>query len=176
MAVKKQRVKSRAVDDAPQSKDHVIEHIALIGAKQRQRAMIEAVMNDELAAIREKYESEALPLADEITSLSAGVQSWCEAHRDEITQNRKVKTYVFASGEVKWRTRPPSVSLKKIDDVIESLKSLGLDRFIRKKEEVNKEAILAEPDVVKGVRGISIKKDEEDFVIEPFATELEKVA
>jgi phage host-nuclease inhibitor protein Gam len=176
MAANKQRVKSRAIEDTPQTKDHVIEQIALIGGKQRQRAMIEAVMNDELAAIREKYESEALPLGEEITLLSAGVQSWCEAHRDELTQNRKVKTYVFASGEVKWRTRPPSVSLKKVDQVIEALKSLSLDRFLRKKEEVNKEAILAEPDAVKGVRGITIKRDEEDFVIEPFSTELEKVA
>jgi phage host-nuclease inhibitor protein Gam len=176
MATKKQRVKSRAIDDAPQTKDDVVLQIALIGGKQRQRAMIEAKMNDELAAIREKYESQALPLADEITSLSAGVQSWCEAHRDELTQNRKVKTCVFASGEVKWRLRPPSVALKKVDAVIEALKSLSLTRFIRTKEEVNKEAILAEPDAVKGVRGITIKQGDEDFVIEPFNTELEKVA
>jgi phage host-nuclease inhibitor protein Gam len=175
MPVNKQRVKSRAIEDAPQTKDHVIEQIALIGAKQRERQIIEAQMNKELAAIREKYETRARPLAEEITSLSSGVQSWCEAHRDELTQNGKSKTYAFASGEVKWRTRPPSVSLTKVDAVIEALKSLGLLRFLRTKEEVNKEAILAEPDAVKGVRGIKITQGE-DFVIEPFNTELEKVA
>lgn len=176
MASKKQRVKSRAIEDAPQTKDEVAVQIALIGGKERERQIIEAQMNDELAAIREKYESKARPLAEEINQLFIGVQGWCEAHRDELTMNGKVKTHAFCSGEVKWRTRPPSVSLKNIEQVIEALKSLDLKRFIREKEEVNKEAILAEPEAVKGVRGITIKKDEEDFVIEPFKTELEQVA
>jgi len=175
MAKKPNRVKSKAVD-APQSRDQVVAAIAQIGRHQRDRQRIEAAMNDELAKVRQKFEAQALVHAEQIAELSAGVQSWCEANRVEITFNNKTKTVAFASGEVKWRTRPPSVTVRGADDVIESLKSLGLDRFVRKTEEVNKEAILAETDAVKGVRGIKINKDIEDFSIEPFSTELEQAA
>ncbi|OCN21072.1 hypothetical protein AN665_0211575 [Serratia marcescens] len=46
--------------------------------------------------------------------------------------------------------------------------SLGLERFIRRKEEINKEAILNEPSAVSGVAGITVKTGIEDFAIVPF--------
>ncbi|MEF9839204.1 host-nuclease inhibitor Gam family protein, partial [Escherichia coli] len=45
---------------------------------------------------------------------------------------------------------------------------MGLERFIRTKEEVNKQAILAEPDAVKGIAGIKVNKGAEGFEVEPF--------
>lgn len=45
---------------------------------------------------------------------------------------------------------------------------LGLQRFIRTKEEPNKEAMQAEPEVARQVAGISIGSVGEDFVVEPF--------
>ena len=71
--------------------------------------------------------------------------------------------------------RPPSVSARPIDKVIEALKDMGLKRFIRFKEEIDKEAILGDPDAVKYIKGIKIEQ-REDFVIVPFETELEEVA
>jgi len=47
-----------------------------------------------------------------------------------------------------------------------------MTRFIRSKDEINKEAILNEPQAVVGVAGISIKPGVEDFVITPFEQEL----
>ena len=55
------------------------------------------------------------------------------------------------------------------------LRRLGLTQSIRAKEEINKEAILNEPEAIKGVAGISISQGE-DFVIVPFETELAEVA
>jgi phage host-nuclease inhibitor protein Gam len=52
---------------------------------------------------------------------------------------------------------------------------MRLERFIRLKPEVNKEAILNEPEAVRDVPGLSIKQDE-SFSIEPFETALEEVA
>ena len=57
----------------------------------------------------------------------------------------------------------------------EALKSFGLERFLRTKEEIDKTAILAEPDAVEHIKGISITQREE-FVIVPFETKLEEVA
>lgn len=170
-----QRIKSQAVSDAPQTRDHVIEQIALIGAHQRERQKIQAAMNDELSAVREKWETKAAPHADEIKRLATGVQGWCEANRVELTQAGKCKTVNFASGTAKWRMRPKSCTVRGAEKVIETLKRLGLDCFVRTKEEVAKDLILAEPESVKGVRGITITQ-KEDFVIQPFETELEEVA
>jgi len=132
-------------------------------------------MNDEIAAIKTRYEAEAAPHNELIKELRAGVQTWCEAHRDVLTKGGKVKTAAFASGEVRWRMTPPSVAIRGVEATMDLLKRLGLARFIRTKEEVNKDAILAEPDAVTGVSTISIKQHEE-FVIEPFETSLEELA
>ncbi|MCE5242901.1 MAG: host-nuclease inhibitor Gam family protein [Desulfobacteraceae bacterium] len=169
------RVKQQASTTAiPQSLDAVIEAIAQIGRHQRERLRIEAAMNDELAAVKQRYEQEAAPHNDAITDLSRGVQTWCEAHRDELTQGGKVKFASLPSGEVKWRMRPPKVVLRGQEAVIEALRRLGLGRFVRTREEVNKEAILAEPEAVQDVKGLSISQGE-DFVIEPFESRLEEV-
>jgi hypothetical protein len=55
------------------------------------------------------------------------------------------------------------------------LKAKGLKQYIRTKEEVNKEAILADPESVASCAWIKIEQAE-DFVIVPFETELEEVA
>lgn len=57
------------------------------------------------------------------------------------------------------------------DSVIEMLKRLGLTEFVRTKEEVNKEAILNQPDKVRGVAGLNVITGVEDFVITPFEQE-----
>ena len=59
-----------------------------------------------------------------------------------------------------------------VERVLEALRRLGLHRFIRRKEEVNKEAILAEPQAVSAVPGISIAQGVEDFAITPFEIEI----
>jgi phage host-nuclease inhibitor protein Gam len=55
--------------------------------------------------------------------------------------------------------------------VLDALRRAGLSRFIRTKDEVNKEAILNEPEAVARIPGISISQGE-DFVVTPFEAEL----
>jgi phage host-nuclease inhibitor protein Gam len=170
----KNRIKSAAVTFVPQSRTECTEAIAEIGRAQRERARIQAAMNDALAKTRQHFEEQAKPFADVISQRTLGVQTWCETHRAELTVGGKTKTVNLASGEVRWRMRPPSVLVRGGDLVIEALRSLGLQRFLREKVEVNKEAILADPEAVKAVRGITVTQ-REDFVIVPFETELEEV-
>ena len=143
-----------------------------IGLDRREKLRIETAMNDEIAAIKTRYEAEAAPLNERMQQLQSGVQMWCEANRAALTGNGKVKTANLGSGEVKWRMTPSSVNLRNVKTVIAKLQELGLTRFLRVKEEVNKEQILAEPDAVRGVPGITISQFEE-FVIEPFEMNLE---
>jgi phage host-nuclease inhibitor protein Gam len=159
----------------PASREEVTQAIRSIGGHQRERARIEAAMNDHLALIRERFEAEAAPHAERIKLLSEGVEIWCDANREALTDGGRTKTVNLASGEVKWRTSPPKVVIKKADQVLEVLRQRGLTDYIRVKEEISKEAILASPDAVAGIRGISIEQDEQ-FVIEPFETKLEDAA
>lgn len=173
---KKTRIKNESPDlRIPQSRDEATEYIAEIGRLQRKRQRIEADMNDALAEVRQRFEAQALPLAGDIKQLTAGLQTWCEANRSSLTQGGKVKFAQLASGEIKWRMRPPKVTLKGTDAIIEACKKLKLERFLREKVEVNKEALLAEPDVAKTLNGVSISQGE-DFIVTPFETELEEVA
>jgi phage host-nuclease inhibitor protein Gam len=168
------KIKQAAAEFVPQDREQVVGAIAEIGRRQRERERIQAKMNDHLAAIKEEYEEEARPHNEKILKLSEGVKAWCEAHREELCQGGKIKTANLSSGEISWRLRPKKVVVKSAEKILEALKSLGLDRFIRVKEELNKDAILAEPEAVEHVKGISISQGE-DFVIKPFETTLEEL-
>lgn len=172
MATKKLKSKALVVQ-APQSRDELVENIRTIGDLTRQRARLAATMNDGIAELQEQYAQAAEPLNERIGALQAGVHVWCEANRASITNNNKVKFADFVTGIVKWRSKPPSVILRKVESVIEVLKANDLNRFIRTKEEINKDAILADPKAVSGIAGITISVGEEEFVIEPHEQSLE---
>jgi phage host-nuclease inhibitor protein Gam len=166
MAVTKLKAKAQVY--APQSQTDCAADIKALGDLQRDFARVTADMNDKIGAITKTFQPKLEALMGQIETLQKGVQTYCEAHRDELTNAGKVKTANFVTGEVQWRQRPPSVSVRGVDAVIETLKRLGLIKFLRTKEEINKEAILNEPDQARGVAGLSIVTGVEDFVITPF--------
>lgn len=169
------RLKIAAAEiDIPQSREEVSSAIRAIGELQRERERIQAEMNDKLAAVRADYEAQAKPHADRISELTRGVGTWCEANRAVLTRDGRTKTARFASGEVSWRTRPPSVVVRGKEAVIDTLKRLGLQRLLRVKEDIDKDAVLRERDAITAIRGLSISQ-REDFVVKPDATELEEV-
>lgn len=166
------RLKTKAQVYVPQSKDEAAADIRKIGDLQREALRATTEMNDSIAHITQNFQPRLDALNDQIKTLQEGVQGYCEAHRIELTDGGKVKTANLITGEVQWRQRPPSVSVRGSDAVLEMLKRLGLTRFIRSKEEVNKEAILNEPDEVRGVAGLTVVTGVEDFVITPFEQEV----
>lgn len=139
-----------------------------IGDLSREHTRLTTEMNDKIGATSEQYAPQLKSLEKEVESLQKAVQEFCEANRDELTEFGKTKTANFVTGEVQWRQRPPSVAIRGAESVLESLMRLGLDRFIRTKNEINKEALLNEPEVAKGIAGITVKTGVEDFVIKPF--------
>lgn len=168
----KPKTKSVAAERVPQSRDEAAAAIFEIGQHQRELTRIEAALGDAIAAVRAEHELDAQPHKWAIERLQRGVQTWCEAHRAELTDNGKHKTAAFPTGEVRWRLPPPSVTLKGVEAILKRLRDRGLHAFIRVKEEVSKEAILADPAGVKGIPGIEIKQVEE-FVVVPHETVLE---
>lgn len=168
---KNNRLKLQAEAYVPQTQDDVAADIRRIGDLQRQLTRYQTEANDKIAEITATYQPLLDGLREQIKPLQAGVQVWCEANRHELTRGGKVKSANLVTGEVQWRQRPPSVSVRGVDAVLSVLAELGLGRFIRVKNEVNKDAILAEPEAVRVVAGISVVTGVEDFVIVPFEIE-----
>ncbi len=162
------RLKTDAKTYVPQTKDDACADIRKIGDLQRESLRTTTEMNDAIAAITQQYQPQLDATNEQIKTLQDGVQAYCEAHRDDLTNGGKVKTANMITGEVQWRQRPPRVSVRGADNVIDMLKRLGLTRFIRTKDEINKDAVLEEPDEVRGVAGLTVVSGVEDFVITPF--------
>lgn len=157
----------------PQSQDEVSAAIKSVGDISREMTRLQTAMNDSIATITQDYQPTLDGLKDRLQNLQDGIQVWCEANRDKLTNGGKTKTANLITGNVLWRQRPPSVRIRGEENVLDMLRKLQLGRFIRNKEEVNKEAILLEPKAVAGIAGISVVTGIEDFVIEPFEQEVQ---
>ena len=169
MATKK--LKAKAQTYAPQSKADCQADIKKLGDLQREFTREQADLNDAISNLTKTAAPRLTQLTERIELLQAGVQTWCEANRKDLCGTGKTANLI--TGEVQWRARPPSVSIRGAEVVMENLKSLGLERFVRVKEEPNKEAMLNEPDAVRGVAGITINSGIEDFTITPFEVSAE---
>lgn len=165
------RQKVKAAAWVCQTKEQTIEAIRSLGDTQRELVRVETEINDQIAAATAARKTEIDALKTRIETLTSGIQTWCEAHRAELCAAGG-KTANLITGQVLWRQRPPSVSIRAVDKVLETLRSLGLSRFIRTKDEPNKEAMLADPKAVSGIAGITIVTGVEDFAVEPFEVEV----
>ena len=173
----KTRLKTSA-QIAAQSKDEVIAFVREIGDIMREIKRLETTMNDGIAALQEQYAEQSAPHHQRISELSNAVQLWSEANRNELTDNGRVKFADLVTGIIKWRNDPPKVSVTGVQAVLALLHTNPeLERFIRVKEEINKEAILNERDKFdKGqVAGLKIVDGKEQFVIEPHDQQLAQV-
>jgi phage host-nuclease inhibitor protein Gam len=162
----------------PQSKDDCAAAIRHLGDLQRIYERERADLNDLVAAATADRQPTLQALTDQMEALRTGIQMWCEARRVELCGegDRHGKTVNLVTGDVAWRQRPPSVSVRGNDAAVDTLHRLGLGRFVRTKAEVDKAAILAEPDAVRGVQGITVVTGLEDFVITPFEVASEVAA
>lgn len=173
---KMRSVKKTAVI-VPKSIEETAEFIAAIGERQRRLNQIQARFNQRIEEIKAAALEDSLPYQKEIDQLFEGIFVFAKSHRDELTEKGKKKTVNLPTGEIKWRLSPPSIFFKKgwnNDKVVALCKSLSLERFIRTKEEVDKETMLKEQEVVEKIEGVKIKQKEQ-FVVKPAEIELEIV-
>lgn len=158
-------------EPALHSREDCAAFIQRLGNLQRDLIRTETLMNDEIAAATAFHQPRIDALKAEIAAKHAAIQAWAEANRRALTGEGKSKTVNLVTGTIQWRQRPPSVAVKGAEAVVAVLKRLGLGRFVRVKEEVNKEAVLAEPAAVAEVPGLVVNTGVEDFVVSPFEQE-----
>ncbi|MDR1350834.1 MAG: host-nuclease inhibitor Gam family protein [Zoogloeaceae bacterium] len=154
-----------------QSKEETMTAIRELGDAQRELTRLETAVNDAIARIVEAEKDRIEALKARRDTLTEGIQMWCEANRAQLCANGG-KTANLITGEVAWRQNPPSVSVRQADKVVETLRALKLDRFLREKIEVSKDAILADPKAVSGIAGITVVTGVETFAVTPFEVEV----
>ncbi|MDR1424288.1 MAG: host-nuclease inhibitor Gam family protein [Azoarcus sp.] len=168
----KTRTKRVATPYVCQSRQEAMAAIRQLGDAQRELIRIETKINDAIAAITAEKKDVIDTLKLRIEELTEGVHWWCEANRLALCADGG-KSANLVTGEVSWRQRPPSVQVRGANKVIAALRAMRLERFIRTREEINKEAILAEPKSVTSVPGIQLVQGVEDFSITPFEIEVQ---
>jgi phage host-nuclease inhibitor protein Gam len=163
------RVKrAAAAVTVPQSQAEAAEALAAIGAAQRSLEVIQAALDEQVAALKAAAEAEAAPHRAVVEQRTRGLEVWAAANRGLA----KGKTITLPTGTLSWRVRPPAVRLSDVKAVLAELAVRGLTAFIRTKHEVDKEAMLAAPDVAASIPGVTIVTQVEDFVVEPTALTL----
>ena len=157
----------------PQSDAEAREAIRRLGDLNRDILRLTAEMNDKVAALQQEYGDRVAPLREDADAKIEGLRIFAEANRDRLTGNGRVKFHRFATGQINWRQKPAKVTIKGVDAVIAAIRAMGLgQRFLREKVEINKEAMLDDRSAAGAIRGVLIGSDGEDFVVEPFETEL----
>ncbi|RJG46465.1 host-nuclease inhibitor Gam family protein [Mesorhizobium sp. DCY119] len=163
----KAKAKAKALIRVPQSREDAVWTVGRIGTLRRDIAARKAAADEQIRTVGEMVEAALAPLAQELAQLEEGMQAYCEVNRLSLTNEGKVKFHDFGTGRISWRLRPPKVGIRGMEAVIEGCKRLGLSRFLRVKEEINRDAMLADADTARQIAGVTISSEGEDFVIEP---------
>jgi phage host-nuclease inhibitor protein Gam len=163
-ATMKTRVKLPRLD-LPRTRAEAEAVVREIAEAKTEQAALKAEMDARITEIRADYERRLARLDEKIGPLVEAIHAWAEANRSEFGQR---KTLEMLHGFIGWRTTPPAVKpLRGLTwaAFLERIKELGRMDFIRVREDVNKEAILAARETEDVERlGVQIVQVDEFFV------------
>lgn len=130
----------------------------------------------DVLAVNAKYENAIGACAETVRAKSEMLRAWAEATPEAFAKGRK--SIDLGSGTLGFRTGTPKLALLSRawdwNKVLAALRACGLKNFIRTKDEVDKEAIIAAAVAAGGVGipGVGVKVvQEESFFVEPSLTD-----
>jgi phage host-nuclease inhibitor protein Gam len=145
-----ERKKIGSIEELNEALRRINECKSYVGKKQHE-------YNEEDAKRRKALDDACNPYNAEIEALEIGMEDYCNLNREQVFGDKK--SYELANGIVSFRTTTPAVekdkglTWPKILDIIRNSKFVA--RYVRTKEEINKEQILAD-------WGASKDKDEKE--------------
>ncbi len=134
-----------------------------IAASQRALDTIRIELDEEIAKLQAAAVEKAEPFNADMLLDSLSVAEFAERNRADLVKDEK--SIKIPAGTFGWRTNPPSVSLKDVEQVIGICERRKLEDFLRRKVEVNKAAMLANPELAESVQGVTIKTGVELFFV-----------
>lgn len=121
-------------------------------------------------AQRRKQTADAIrPLEQEVYRLARGIHGFAQEHRKELTEGRRKTVLLPHGGSFVWYSTPAAVSIRDAKEVLAYLKLHRMKRFIRVKEEVDKEALLRERETAEEIPGVSVRGGKK-FALRPPST------
>lgn len=150
----------------PQTQAELEETLARIAELRNGLKSASDVLDAHITELRERAQRTATPVEAEVERLVGVVQSYCEAHRRELTDDGRTKTVKLKNGVVSWRKGRVRVVIDNEDNVLTTLKSMRLKRFIRVVEQVDKAEMLRVPVQAQRVPGVTIVEAAETFYVE----------
>lgn len=152
--------------------ESLIGEIAAI--KNRQR-LLTAAMDEQIQSIRAHYEGDLAAQSESLEEKMEHARTWSEANPQEFGASRSIQT---VHGTLGWRMGGPSLRTLTgwtWDRVKETLIAANAVGYIRVKEEVNKQNLLADRDSLGAdkLREIGVRVvQEESFFVETKLTEI----
>jgi phage host-nuclease inhibitor protein Gam len=135
-------------------------------------------MDTRMLEVRKEFEPALIPLERGIETDLRRLEKWATDNASEFGGKKSIE---MLHGKLGFRTSPPALkALSKwtVDRVLAALKAAGMGNFVRTKEEIDKDGILAEhaarlddggsklPNEVLKTVGLVVKQ-EETFFVEP---------
>jgi phage host-nuclease inhibitor protein Gam len=158
----------------PKTRDEAEAILGRIAELKAFESKTKAIMDQRLIEVREEYERQLVETAEELQPLCMQMQAWGESNPGTFGKSKSVE---MIHGIIGWRIGMPCLKLLSgwtWAMVLDALRNLGHQAFIRTKEDVDKEAILARrADLLDGdLRQFGTKiVQAESFFIEPKLTE-----
>lgn len=117
---------------------------------EKRKAELENKHCAKVAELENKHAASVEPLEAEMNTIRTAIAAYANAHREELTENGKVKSIKIGSGCLKWQKNRAKVEITgDTAAIIAALKRRKLNHFIRTREELDKTAILKEPTAIK---------------------------
>lgn len=159
----------------PASKEDADKLLGEIGAAARALEQLELEAEDEIAATKAHYATQAAPHEETIKIKMAALWRWAVDNRGKEFPKDK-KSLDLAQGVIGFRATPTKVEIDEELEkaVIKALLRRKLKHMVRIKVEPDLQAIKKEPGRVEGIAGITFV-DGENFFAEPIDVDVEKV-
>jgi phage host-nuclease inhibitor protein Gam len=155
---------------ALQTRDEMEGVVGRICALTIKRDGLVVQMDEYIQEVRDRYQTDLTSIDEQMKQLMALARDWAEANPADFGPNKSIE---MTHGAVGFRTGMPA--LKTLSGwtwakVLAAMKNLNLKSYIRTKEEIDKDAILAERKNIptENLRRIGLKiHQDEAFFIDP---------
>jgi phage host-nuclease inhibitor protein Gam len=155
----------------PQDREQAAATLADYGATLRGLDRLEAEMNDAIAEVKISFARHAAPFRAKAEKLENVLKMFCEANRRLLTDDNRTKTADLGVGKASWRWQPAKVTLRGKEEslvkFIQGSTDPELLKFLRATFEIDRVAMLRNPNLAKTLDGVEINEGVEAFEIKP---------
>lgn len=138
-----------------------------LGEIQRELNLTKSALEEQIANLQAKYAESLDSLSSKEEELIEQITDFCNRNYSEIFKNGS-KTAKFLTGEISVRKKPNSLFVENLELALNTLKKLNLSHLIKVKEDLNKAAIMATPDIIEKIDGLKLNTGLESLTIKPY--------